>query len=92
MSAQIKVNILLVGEEETGKNDRGGIWFRRTCQMFTGEVAGNIPVYGTQEELAELKTGPALVEVTPRAGNNGRLEMRLGKVTPTVQSKPAQAA
>jgi len=92
MAAQIKINLLLVGELETGKSVSGREWNRRTCQVFTGEVAGNIPVYGTVEELSDLKQGYAMVDVVPRAGDSGRLEMRFENLKTITQGKPAQAA
>lgn len=91
MSSQIKVNILLVGELEKSREGAPRAWLRKTLQVFTGEIAGNIPCYGTEEELNAITTGYAMVEVAPRAADRGRLEFALGKVTPVIQGKAAQA-
>jgi len=87
MAAQVKIQVLVVGEKESGKSRTGSEWFRKTLQVFTGEVAGNIPVFGTEEEVdAITQAGYYMADVVPRAGDRGRLEYVFGKLTPAKQA------
>lgn len=80
----MRIQVLSIGSIESGKSNTGREWHRRTFQVFTSDqVAGNIPVYGTVEELEAHKQGGVYeAEVTSAAGNNGRIELRITKLTP----------
>lgn len=80
----MRVQVLSIGETDSGKNQRGENWFRRTFQVFCldDQVAGNIPVYGTEEELNSYKQGGAYEATTrARSGQNGRIELAITKLT-----------
>jgi len=81
----MRVQVLAIGEIETGKNNTTGrAWTRRTFQMFTADqVAGNHTVYGTEEELNSYKAGGTYdADIKTRAGNRGAIEMYIAKLTP----------
>lgn len=83
----MRVQVMHIGELESGKGQNGREWHRRTFQMFTADqVAGNLPVYGTIEELESYKqAGVYEAETGSRAGNNGRIELVIKKLTPVKQ-------
>ena len=83
----MRIQVLSIGELDSGKNSRGDLWYRRTFQVFTADqVAGNIPVYASEEELNSYKAGGAYeADVRTVAGNNGRIELRITKLTPIKQ-------
>ena len=86
--SQIKIQVLAIGELESGKNPRtGNMWYRRTLQAFTGEVVGNLPYYAPEEELTTMQAGDYMVDVAPAPGDRGRLEFRIGKLTAVRQPK-----
>ncbi len=87
--SQSKIQVLAIGELQTGEG-RGGKWFRRTLQCFTGEVVGNIPYYAEESVLTGLQAGHYMVDVEARAGDRGRLEFAIGKLTPIPQARQAQ--
>jgi hypothetical protein len=78
------IQVLAIGETTSGKSANGRDWNRRIFQVFTSDqVAGNIPVYGEKEELDSYKQGGtynATIQTT--AGQNGRIELRITKLTP----------
>ena len=80
----MRLQVLAIGDLQSGKSNSGREWNRRTFQVFTADqVAGNIPVYGELEELNSYKQGgtyDATVQTT--AGQNGRIELRITKLTP----------
>jgi hypothetical protein len=73
----IQIQVLSIGETESGKNRAGtGEWHRRTFQVYDIEakVAGNIPVYGDLDKLNSYKEGGKYTAIVKnRAGDNGRL-------------------
>lgn len=80
----MRVQVLSIGETTSGKSQRGQDWHRRTFQVFCiqSQVAGNIPVYGELEELNSYKQGGLYdYQVTERAGQNGRIELAINKLT-----------
>lgn len=83
----MRIQVLAIGVTESGKSTSGREWNRRIFQVFTADqVAGNIPVYGSIEELDSYKQGGAYeAEVSTAAGNNGRIELRINKLTPVKQ-------
>ena len=78
--AQIKFQVLAIGEYQTGKGRTGTDWHRRSLQVFIGQVAGQIPYYATKEELDALKDGMYTAEVEPTQGDRGAIEFRISKV------------
>jgi hypothetical protein len=90
--SQIKIQVLAIGELETGKGRTGTDWYRRNLQCFTGEVVGQIPYYAEKEELERMQAGSYMVDVTPRAGDRGRLEFAIGKATAVNAPKATPAA
>lgn len=81
----MRVQVLAIGEIESGKNaTTGRVWTRRTFQMFTADqIAGNHVVYGEEEELNSYKAGGTYeAEIKSRAGNRGAIELVITKLTP----------
>lgn len=80
----MRIQVLSIGQTDSGKSNTGREWHRRTFQVFTSDqVAGNIPVYGELEELEAYKQGGQYdAEIRTVAGNNGRIELRITKLTP----------
>lgn len=79
----MRIQVLSIGETQSGKNTRGGDWHRRTFQVFCLDslVAGNIPIYGELDELNSYKQGGAYEAITTaQAGQNGRIELRINKL------------
>ncbi|ACT50583.1 hypothetical protein [Methylovorus glucosotrophus] len=87
MATQLKVQVLGVGEIENGTSRNGGAWHRRTLQIWTGEIAGNHSVYADEDTLKNLMPGNYMVDVSPRAGDRGRVEFVITGITPVT---PAQ--
>ena len=85
----MRLQVLAIGETQSGKGQSGRDWHRRTFQVFTADqVAGNIPVYGELEELNSYKQGGAYdATVQTVAGANGRIELRINKLTPVKASQ-----
>lgn len=85
----MRVQVLSIGETQSGKTQRGDEWHRRTFQVYCpdGQVAGNIPVYGKLEDLNSYKQGGLYeAETTARAGQGGRIEISINKLTPVKQA------
>jgi hypothetical protein len=80
----MRIQVLAIGETTSGKSSSGREWNRRIFQVFTADqVAGNIPVYGELEELNSYKQGGTYdATVQSTAGQNGRIELRITKLTP----------
>ena len=81
----MKVQVLAIGIVKSGKGATGREWHRRTFQVFVidSQVSGNIPVYGELDDLKEYKTGGLYDAATEaRAGQNGRIELVITKLTP----------
>ena len=87
--SQIKLQVLAIGQLDTGTSRTGQAWFRRSLQCFTGDVVGQIPYYAEKDELEKMQAGYYMAELEGRAGDRGRLEYVLGKLTPVTQAKPA---
>lgn len=88
--SQLKIQVLAIGKIETGKGRTGADWYRRSLQCFTGEIVGQIPYYASEEELNALNAGWHMIDVEARAGDRGRLEFAIGKVTPVQTAKAGQ--
>jgi len=86
MASQIKVQVLAIGELESGSRN-GRDWNRRTLQIFTGEVAGNHPYYADKEKLQDLQAGFYMIGIAARAGDRGRLEFAIGDMSPVSDIK-----
>jgi hypothetical protein len=85
----IQIQVLSIGETESGKSQRGTEWHRRTFQVYDidAKVAGNIPVYGDLDKLNSYKEGGKYTAVVRnRAGDNGRLVPSIVDLLPV---KPA---
>lgn len=80
----MRLQVLAIGQIDSGKSAQGREWHRRTFQVFTADqVAGNIPVYGEKEELESYKQGGQYdATVQTASGQNGRIELRITKLTP----------
>lgn len=81
----MRVQVLSIGETQSGKSTNGREWHRRTFQVFCADsqIAGNIPVYADLDELNGYKQGGAYEATTQaQAGQNGRIELRITKLTP----------
>jgi len=80
----MRIQVLAIGETDSGKSQNGREWHRRTFQVFTADqVAGNIPVYGELDELNAYKQGGQYeADIRSVAGQNGRIELRITKLTP----------
>lgn len=80
----MRIQVLSIGATDSGKSSNGREWHRRIFQVFTSDqVAGNIPVYGELDELEVYKQGGQYdAEIRTVAGNNGRIELRITKLTP----------
>lgn len=81
----MRIQVLSIGETQSGKSPNGRDWHRRTFQVFLAEnqVAGNIPIYGELEELNSYKQGGAYdAQTSAQAGQNGRIELRINKLVP----------
>ena len=79
------VQVLAIGDTASGKGQNGREWHRRTFQVFVpdSQIAGNIPVYGDIDELNTYKEGGKYEAKTEaRAGQNGRIELAITKMTP----------
>lgn len=89
--SQIKLHVLAIGAIDTGLSRSGQPWFRRSLQCFTGDVVGQIPYYAPKDELEIMQAGYYMAELQGRAGDRGRLEYVLGKLTPATptQAKPS---
>ena len=88
----MKLQVLSIGETVSGKSTSGREWHRRTFQVFVpdGQIAGNIPVYGELDELNGYKEGGQYTaSVTALSGQNGRIELRIEKLTPVSQARAA---
>lgn len=85
----MRIQVLSIGELVSGKGKTGNDWHRRTFQVFTADqVAGNIPVYGELEELNSYKQGGSYdATIQTVAGLNGRIEIRIMKLTPAKASQ-----
>ncbi len=80
--AETKIQILAVGEPQSGTNN-GRNWNRVQLQIFTGQTACNHTVYGESlEELSQFKPGFYMASLNERAGNRGQLEFTLGELKP----------
>ena len=87
--SQIKIQVLAIGQLSTGTSRTGQPWFRRSLECFTGEVVGQIPYYAEKDALENMQAGYYMAELEARAGDRGRLEYVLGKLTPVTSGKPA---
>jgi len=85
----MRLQVLHIGETTSGKSGNGRDWNRRIFQVFTSDqVAGNIPVYGELDELNSYKQGGTYdATIQTRAGNNGRIELAITKLTPAKASQ-----
>lgn len=72
-----KITILKVGavSQPTGKS-----YHIRDCQIFEGDIACQLRVFGKPEELELLREGEALSDLTPSHGDYGSGEYRLTNV------------
>jgi len=79
----MRIQVLSIGETQSGKSQGGREWHRRTFQVFCADsqVAGNIPIYGELDELNSYKQGGAYdAQTSAHAGQNGRIELRINKL------------
>lgn len=81
----MRMQVLAIGPTETGTNQyTKAEWFRRVFQVFTADqVAGNVRVYGTKEELDTYKQGGTYeATIQSQPANRGEIELRITKLTP----------
>ena len=92
MASQQKIQVLAVGDLQTGDRQGGGKWHRKTLQIWTGEVAGNHVFYAEPDVLETLAPGYYMIDVYPRAGARGAIEFTITNISPVGQVKEKQAA
>ena len=85
-----KINVLKVGVMDESPPDAKRKWFRRTLQVFDGDLGGQLPVYGEKEILEVLQEGMHLVDVVSAHGERANLELRYTNVRPYIKPQPQQ--
>jgi hypothetical protein len=92
MPTAIKLQVLAVGEMVTGTSQAGRKWARRPLQIFVDQIAGNHPLYGTEEELKDIPAGMYMADLTPQAADRGAVEFVLSNLKPVKPNQQSQNA
>jgi hypothetical protein len=85
-----KITVLGVSEVQTQRPDAARKYARVQLQIWTGQLAGAMMVYGDPEkkgeDLKDFPTGDYMVEIQERHGDYGLIEVVYANPVPVVKA------